>query len=150
APTSVTLVQASSATVTVHTAVTSGNAQTVSLSVSGLPSGGTGTLSPTSVTAGGSSTLTLSASATATLGTSNFTVTGTATSGSHAAAGSLTITTAGNGEDTVLMNGVAVTGLSGAQNSQVFFRLDVPSGASNLSFHMSGGTGDADLYMRFG
>src|SRR5262249_28620560 len=33
---------------------------------------------------------------------------------------------------------------------QVFFRLDVPTGASNLSFHISGGTGDADLYTRFG
>ena len=51
---------------------------------------------------------------------------------------------------TVLSNGVAVTGLSGAQNSQQNFTLAVPSGASNLTFNMSGGSGDADLYVKFG
>ncbi len=40
--------------------------------------------------------------------------------------------------------------LSGATGSQTFFTLDVPAGASDLSFVMSGGTGDADLYVRFG
>ncbi|WP_281492512.1 PPC domain-containing protein [Lacimicrobium sp. SS2-24] len=28
--------------------------------------------------------------------------------------------------------------------------MNVPAGASNLSFVMSGGSGDADLYVRFG
>ncbi|CAG0937082.1 Xanthomonalisin [Thermoflexales bacterium] len=50
----------------------------------------------------------------------------------------------------VLQNGVPVTNLSGSQDSQTNFTMNVPAGASNLSFVMSGGTGDADLYVRFG
>ncbi len=49
-----------------------------------------------------------------------------------------------------LTNGVPVTGISGATGSQTNYTLDVPAGATNLSFDMSGGTGDADLYVRFG
>ncbi|MBL4772421.1 MAG: proprotein convertase P-domain-containing protein, partial [Alcanivoracaceae bacterium] len=50
----------------------------------------------------------------------------------------------------ILTNGVPVTGLSGAIGSQQNFTLDVPAGATNLTFNMSGGTGDADLYVKFG
>jgi len=50
----------------------------------------------------------------------------------------------------VLSNGVAVTGLSGADGSERRFTLEVPAGATDLSFTMSGGSGDADLYVRFG
>ncbi|CAG0937081.1 Xanthomonalisin [Thermoflexales bacterium] len=50
----------------------------------------------------------------------------------------------------VLQNGVPVTNLSGSQGSQTNFTMNVPAGASNLSFVISGGTGDADLYVRFG
>jgi len=50
----------------------------------------------------------------------------------------------------ILTNGVAKTGLSGALNSQTRFTMNVPSGATNLTFNMSGGTGDADLYVRYG
>jgi len=50
----------------------------------------------------------------------------------------------------VLTNGVPVTGLSGAKNAQLTFTLDVPAGASAINFAMSGGTGDADLYVKFG
>ncbi len=49
-----------------------------------------------------------------------------------------------------LDNGVPVTGLAGPQGSEFFFTLDVPEGASDLVFQMSGGTGDADLYVRRG
>jgi len=52
--------------------------------------------------------------------------------------------------DNALTNGVAKTGLVGALNSETRFTLEVPAGATNLSFRMSGGTGDADLYVRFG
>ncbi len=49
-----------------------------------------------------------------------------------------------------LTNGVAKTGISASTGSDVVFTLDVPSGASNISFVMSGGTGDADMYVKFG
>jgi lysyl endopeptidase len=51
---------------------------------------------------------------------------------------------------TALSNGVPVTGISGASGSQQFWTMSVPAGASNLQFQISGGTGDADLYVRFG
>ncbi len=56
----------------------------------------------------------------------------------------------GGGGPTALTNGVPVTGLSGATGSQKFFTLVVPAGATGLKFEMSGGTGDADMYVKFG
>src|SRR3546814_5320062 len=53
----------------------------------------------------------------------------------------------GGGE---LTKGVPVTGQSGSSGQSLNFTLDVPSGASNLVFTMSGGSGDADLYVKFG
>ncbi|HYC90933.1 MAG TPA: pre-peptidase C-terminal domain-containing protein [Thermoanaerobaculia bacterium] len=50
----------------------------------------------------------------------------------------------------VLQNGVPVTGLAGAQGSQQFWTMSVPSGATNLQFQTSGGTGNANLYVRYG
>jgi Bacterial pre-peptidase C-terminal domain len=55
-----------------------------------------------------------------------------------------------SGTSNVLQNGVPVSGISGAHASQQFWTMSVPSGASNLQFQMSGGTGDADLYVRYG
>ncbi len=52
--------------------------------------------------------------------------------------------------DTLLQNGVAVPALAGAQGAELHFSLDVPAGATGLSFQISGGSGDADLYVKFG
>ena len=49
-----------------------------------------------------------------------------------------------------LQNGVPVTGIAGAQGSQQFWTLSVPSGSTNLQFQTSGGTGDVNLYVRYG
>ncbi len=54
------------------------------------------------------------------------------------------------GGDNILENGVAETGLSGATGSETRYTISVPAGATDLSFVMSGGSGDADLYVRFG
>lgn len=58
--------------------------------------------------------------------------------------------TGGGGGGSVLTDGVPVTGISGASGSQQFWTMVVPAGASNLSFQISGGTGDADMYVKFG
>ena len=50
----------------------------------------------------------------------------------------------------VLEKGVPQEGLSGAAGQSLDFTMDVPSGAANLVFALSGGSGDADLYVRFG
>lgn len=49
-----------------------------------------------------------------------------------------------------LKNGVPVANLSGAQGSESFYYMDVPAGKPTLTVKISGGTGDADLYVRFG
>jgi pseudolysin/vibriolysin len=49
-----------------------------------------------------------------------------------------------------LTKGVTVTGLSASTGGEVVYTLAVPSGATNLTFNMSGGTGDADMYVKFG
>jgi serine protease len=55
-----------------------------------------------------------------------------------------------SGSGNTLTNGVAVTDLSASTGNSLEYTMDVPSGASNLSFVISGGTGDADLYVKFG
>lgn len=52
--------------------------------------------------------------------------------------------------DNSLINGISKTGLGGATGELLRYTLDVPSGANNLQFNLSGGTGDADLYVKFG
>ena len=56
----------------------------------------------------------------------------------------------GGGTTTVLTKGVPVTGQSAALNGYLYYKLDVPAGATNLTFNISGGTGDADLYVKAG
>ena len=49
-----------------------------------------------------------------------------------------------------LQDGVPITGISGALNSEKFYKIEVPSGQSHLVFRIFGGTGNADLYIRRG
>jgi vibriolysin len=52
--------------------------------------------------------------------------------------------------DGVLMNGVPVTSVSDAKDGQKFWTIQVPSGQTTLTITISGGTGDADLYVQSG
>ncbi len=61
---------------------------------------------------------------------------------------SVTVSSGGGGN--VLTNGVAVTGLSATTGNNLNYTMVVPSGATGLNFAMSGGTGDADMYVKFG
>lgn len=47
-----------------------------------------------------------------------------------------------------LQNGVPRTVTAGAKGSEIFFLIQVPTGAKNLSIGISGSSGDADLYTR--
>ena len=49
-----------------------------------------------------------------------------------------------------LTNGVAKTGLTANAGQELSFTMEVPAGATGLTFDMAGGTGDADLYVKFG
>jgi serine protease len=48
----------------------------------------------------------------------------------------------------ILENGVAKTNLG--SSTELSFTMEVPAGATELNFEMAGGTGDADLYVKFG
>ncbi len=49
-----------------------------------------------------------------------------------------------------LQSGQPVEGLSGTRGSEKHYRLSVPQNTINLEFKISGGTGDADIYVRYG
>ncbi len=61
----------------------------------------------------------------------------------------ITVTQAGVTR-TVLSNDVPVSNLSGAAGSQRYFKISVPAGRPSLVVTLSGGSGDADLYVRRG
>jgi len=90
-PSSLTVAPGASGSSTISTAVTSGPAQTVSLSASGLPAGASASFNPASVTAGGSSSMTVTAGTGTAPGTYTITVTGTGTSATHATTVTLTV-----------------------------------------------------------
>jgi serine protease len=53
-------------------------------------------------------------------------------------------------DDTVLENGVVKTGLSASTGNDLIFTLTVPAGATDINIATSGGSGDVDLYVKFG
>lgn len=49
-----------------------------------------------------------------------------------------------------LTNGVTVTSLAAATGASLNYTMVVPTGSTNLTFTTSGGTGDADMYVKLG
>ncbi|HET6709003.1 M4 family metallopeptidase, partial [Amycolatopsis sp.] len=80
-----------SATTTISTAITSGAAQSITLSASGLPAGATATFSPATIQSGGSSTLTIATSASTPTGSFPITITADGASTDHTATFSLSV-----------------------------------------------------------
>ncbi|MEO6366203.1 MAG: proprotein convertase P-domain-containing protein, partial [Luteimonas sp.] len=83
-------------------------------------------------------------------GTYNVTLTVTDNQGAtNARTASLSVGSSGG---SVLINGVAKTGQSGGAGAELRYTMPIPTDTpvSNLKFVTSGGTGDADLYVRFG
>jgi hypothetical protein len=91
-PSSLSLAQGSSGSSTISTALVSGSAETINLSVSGAPTGVTAGLNPTTVNTGGSSTLTVNVGSSTATGTYTLTVQGSAASATHSRTVSLTVT----------------------------------------------------------
>ncbi len=80
-----------------------------------------------------------------------YTVTLTVTdSGGATNTKSSAVTVIAGGGGTVLSNGVPVTGLTATTGNSLNYTMVVPAGASNLTFTTSGGTGDSDMYVKFG
>jgi PKD repeat protein len=97
---------------------------------------------------GGTSTATNPSRTYAAAGT--YTVSLTVTDNGGATGTKTQAVTVTSGGGNVLQNGVAATGLAATTGNSVIYTLSVPAGATNLKFVTSGGSGDADLYVKFG
>ncbi|MEZ4360050.1 MAG: proprotein convertase P-domain-containing protein [Kofleriaceae bacterium] len=139
-PSAGTVTAGSSTTFTINTSVLSGAAQSINLSVTGLPAGVTASFAPATVTAGGSSTLTVTAAASAAATTAQLTVTGTGTAATHSANIALTVAN-GNQAPTVTLtaptNGSTVSGTitvsanaADADGTVASVRFDLPDGTT--------------------
>ncbi len=91
-PNAASVAAGSPATSTIGTTVTSGAAQSVALSATGLPSGAVATFTPSTINSGSSSTMSITTKAGTTPGPYAVTVTGTGTSATHSTTFTLTVT----------------------------------------------------------
>lgn len=62
----------------------------------------------------------------------------------------LTATYGATPVDAELSNGVPLPGLGGTQGTELRYTIDVPEGASDLLFTLEGGSGDLDIYVKYG
>ncbi|MDX8033296.1 proprotein convertase P-domain-containing protein [Lentzea sp. BCCO 10_0856] len=137
-PSSGSVAAGSSATATVATQTVSGDAQTVQLSASGLPSGATASFNPASVSTGASSTLTISTTASTPAGTYPVTITA-AGSVSRTATYTLTVTGGGGGScNGTNPNDVAVPDAGAAVDSDVVISgcSSTPSTAATVAVNI--------------
>lgn len=65
----------------------------------------------------------------------------------HSTTRSVSVVAPGGGGE--LQNGVVRSPIAAAQGAKLYFTIDVPAGATNLRVALSGGSGDADLYLRY-
>ncbi|MFI5530951.1 glycosyl hydrolase family 18 protein [Kitasatospora sp. NPDC051853] len=133
-------VQAGSATTAgIATAVTSGSAQNVALTVTGAPAGVTASVSPSSVTAGGSAMLSVSTTAATAPGSYPLTVTGTGASGTHSATYTLTVTGGQPGNDFSLAVSPAAGSVQAGASTTAALSTAVTSGsAQSLALTVTG------------
>ncbi|MFD1322571.1 S8 family peptidase [Micromonospora sonneratiae] len=127
APTSGAVNPGGSLTATVSTTTTIGGAQTVALSVNGLPSGVTATLSPSTVTSGNSASLTINTAGTATPGIYYVSITGTGTVTTQSATYALTVNGPLGCSQT---NGTNVPIYDGSESNSSMFISGCPGNAS--------------------
>jgi hypothetical protein len=76
------------------------------------------------------------------------TITATSVADPSKSASAAVVVTAAVG--TAITSGTPMSGLSGAEDSQKYYRVTVPVGTKTLEVTTTGGTGDLDLYLRPG
>ncbi|MEV4188147.1 M4 family metallopeptidase [Streptosporangium canum] len=146
-PTSASVQPGQQATTTVSTQTTSGTAQNVTFSASGLPSGATAAFTPPSVTSGASSTLAITVPTGTASGTYNVIVTGDGTSVDRTATFTLNVggsSTCGGRQHTY--TGTLSSGASVYQPSTAGFQTTT-SGTHAACLDGPNGT-DFDLYLQ--
>ncbi len=132
-PSSQTVVQGNSTTYTVTTTATNGFSGGITLNVSGLPSGASGSFSPNPVAAGGSSTLTVSTATTTPTGSYPLTITGTSGTLTHST--SVTLVVSGPPDFSLSASPASQSVVQGASTS--YSVTITPSGGFNGSVTLS-------------
>ncbi|HEY6908517.1 MAG TPA: hypothetical protein VI356_04050 [Myxococcales bacterium] len=136
-PATVSVTAGGSGSTTISTALVSGTAETVSLSVSGVPAGASASFSPASVTAGGSSTLTLN-SGTAAAGSYALTVTGTAASATHSTPVTFTVNAVAVNDFSISASPASVSVTAGGSASSTIATATTSGAAQTVSLSVSG------------
>ncbi|HTS37326.1 MAG TPA: hypothetical protein VMH04_16735 [Candidatus Solibacter sp.] len=136
-PATLNLLQGTSGSSTISTAITTGVAQTINLSISGVPAGATATFNPTSVTAGASSTLTVAAGTTA-AGTYTLTITGTGTSATHTTTVVLTITTPPVNDFSIAANPTSLSLVQGTSGTSTISTAVTSGSSQTVKLAISG------------
>jgi hypothetical protein len=136
-PNSLTLVAGNSGSSTISTAVISGSAGTVNLSVSGAPAGASASLNLTSVTAGGGATLTVNAG-TAAAGNYTLTITGTEGTMTHSTTVSLTVTVPPPNDFSISANPNSLSVAQGTNGGSTISTTLISGSAQTIAFSMSG------------
>jgi len=113
-PASQSVTAGSGTSYSVTTTAENGFAGSVALTVSGLPSGATGTFNPTSIGGSGTSTLTIATTAAATPGTYTLTITGSSGALSHTASVTLVVTAAAKPDFTIAATPASQTVTAGS------------------------------------
>lgn len=138
-PMSGTVAAGGTAAFTVTTALTSGSAQSIVLSTSGLPASVAGSFDPPAVMAGQTSTLTVVAGDAAALGSSSFSVLGTSGSTVHPVTVSLEVAAAGSGGDFGIDLSPMSAKLGSGQQTAITVNTTVVSGTpSTIALTASG------------
>ncbi|MHB8572180.1 MAG: carbohydrate binding domain-containing protein [Candidatus Dormibacteria bacterium] len=137
-PSSVTVTQGSGANSTISTAITSGSAQSVTLSASGLPSGATASFNPNPINSGASSTLTLATASTTPVGTYTVTVTGTGASATHTTTVTLTVNAPVTNDFSISASPSSVTVTQGSGANSTISTAVISGSAQSVTLSASG------------
>src|ERR1700687_3770836 len=140
-PSTLTVVQGQSGTSTVSTALVTGTAGTINLSVTFSSNGLAPTLMPAAVTAGGSSTLTVSPSRALPPGTYTVTVTGTEGSATHSASVTVIVPPPPPNDFSISASPTSVTVVQGAGPSSAISTAVTSGSAETLSLSASSPAG---------
>jgi hypothetical protein len=135
-PTSLTLTQGGSGTSAITVTALNGFTGSVSLSITGCPTGATCSLNPTSVTPGTNSTLTVSTTANATTGTFTLTVTGTSGTLVHSTTVGLTVNPAAG--DFTIAASPSVLNVNRSSSGQYTVTIAAVNGSAPVNLSVSG------------
>ena len=139
-PTSVSVVQGTSGTSTIATAIAGGFDSAIALSATGQPTGVTASFNPTSIAAPGSgtSTLTLTVASTTATGTYPITVTGTGGGITQTCTVTLTVTTSGSADFTISASPTAITVAKGSSGTSTITTTALGSFSSAITLSAKG------------